>query len=118
MITTVSHVMLYVTDLGRSTQWYEEVLGFVEAYSAPEVYASLWHDELEFRLDLHATRPGDPHLARGPILYFNTDDLDAALAELKARQVPTTTPRREGSSPRFATFVDPDGNRLGLEEDE
>jgi catechol 2,3-dioxygenase-like lactoylglutathione lyase family enzyme len=118
MITAVSHVMLYVTDLSRSTHWYQDVLGFVEAYSAPDVYASLWNDDLEFRLDLHATRAGDPHLARGPILYFNTDNLDAALAQLKQQNVPTTTPRREGTNPRFSTFLDPDGNRLGLEEDE
>jgi predicted enzyme related to lactoylglutathione lyase len=116
VIKSFSHVMVYSTDIARSVTWYRDMLGFTEHFSAPGAYASLYHDRLKCRLDLHHAAKNDPNIGRGSIAYFQADDLDGTIAALKRKGVTLTAPRREGNSPRFCTLQDCDGNHLGLEE--
>lgn len=116
MFDRFSHVMVYVRDLDRAVEWYERTLGFVRNFVAPGAYASLRHDGMGCRLDLHPSEAGGRDVGFGPMPYFLVRRFDEALAELERKGVKTSPPRREGHSPRFATFWDSEGNALGLEE--
>lgn len=116
LLEKFSHPMLYVNDLGRAVVWYKDVLGFEERFVAPNAYASLHHPKLNMRLDLHPSEANSKDVGFGPIPYFTTTDLDAAVTSLKERGVKVGTPRSEGGSTRFVSFWDSEGNTLGLEQ--
>lgn len=115
MFDRFSHVMLYVNDIQRALAFYKGTLGFAANFESPH-YASLWHDAMKCRLDLHASEANSRDVGFGPMPYFAARDFDGALARLKAAGVKVGQPRREGDSPRFVTFWDSEGNALGLEE--
>lgn len=116
VLESYSHPMLYVNDLGRAVQWYKEVLGFEERHVAPDAYASLFHPQLQMRLDLHPTEANSKDVGFGSIQYFTTSNLDNSIAALKERGVKVGEPRSEGGSTRFVSFWDSEGNTLGLEQ--
>ena len=115
MFSGFSHMMLYVNDMQRAVNWYEQVLGFSVAYLSPPHYASLWHESLKFRVDLHPDTQGG-NVGRGAMIYFVATDLDAAVTALRARGVNVSDPRSRAGSPRFTEFADSEGNSLGLYE--
>ncbi len=110
-----SHVMLYVKDMERAARWYQEAIGFAVRYMAAPHYASLWHEAMKLRLDLHPDSKGE-NVGRGAMIYFTAADLDAAVASLRDRGIAASDPRRRGDSPRFTEFADSEGNPLGLYE--
>ena len=116
MLKKYSHPMLYVNDLGRAIEWYKQILGFKENFVVPNAYASLRHEGMNFRLDLHPTEANSKDVGYGAIQYFQADNFDKAIEILKEKDVKVGTPKREGNSPRFVTFWDSEGNALGLEE--
>ena len=116
MLKKFSHPMLYVNDLGRAVEWYKQTLGFKENFVAPNAYASLRHDEMNFRLDLHPTEANSKDIGFGAIQYFIPSDFDKTVEALKSKGVKVGTPKREGDSSRFVTFWDSEGNALGLIE--
>lgn len=116
MFKKLSHTMYYANDLERAVKFYQEVLGFSVGFHHPKSYASLFHKGMNCRLDLHPTEANSKDVGFGPITYFTTDDIKRDLATLKDKGVKVSEPRREGSSPLFATFWDSEGNAIGLEE--
>jgi predicted enzyme related to lactoylglutathione lyase len=116
MFQGFSHSMLYVHDLSRAVEWYKDKLDFKENFVAPNAYASLRHEEMGFRLDLHPSEANSKDVGFGAIQYFLAKDFDQAITTLKNRGVKVGIPKREGNSPRFVTFWDSEGNALGIEE--
>lgn len=116
MFKKFSHPMLYVNDLARAVEWYKTKLGFKENFVAPNAYASLRHEEMGFRLDLHPTESNSKDVGFGAIHYFLAQDFDQAVETLKEKGVKVGAPKREGNSQRFVTFWDSEGNALGIEE--
>ncbi len=116
MLKRFSHVMMYVSDLDRAVAWYGEHLGFTPRFVVPQAFASLRHEKLGCRLDLHPSEAGGRDVGFGPIPYFEVEGLDEFLSGLRAAGVRVGEPRREGSSPRFVTIWDSEGNAIGLEE--
>jgi catechol 2,3-dioxygenase-like lactoylglutathione lyase family enzyme len=116
MLERFSHVMMYVNDLNRAVAWYVDKLGFKVSFVVPEAFASLRHEGMRCRVDLHPSEAQGRDVGFGPIPYFATDSFDATLAQLAAAGVKMGTPRREGGSPRFVTLWDSEGNALGIEE--
>jgi predicted enzyme related to lactoylglutathione lyase len=110
-----SHVMLYVNDMERAARWYRDSLGFAVRYLSAPHYASLWHESMKLRLDLHPD-PSGGNVSRGAMVYFTAADLDGAVAFLRSRGISVSDPRRRGESPRFTEFADSEGNPLGLYE--
>ncbi len=117
MFKKISHLMIYVNDLARAVNWYKENLGFKENFVAPNSYASLRHDEMNFKLDLHPSEADSKDVGFGALQYFTPHHFDEALEDLKNKGIKVGTPRREGSSSRFVTFWDSEGNALGLMEE-
>ena len=116
MFVKYSHNMLYAKDLQRAVNFYNEKLGFSVAFHIPNSFASLYHNEMKCRIDLHPSEADCKDVGFGAIIYFSTNDIIRDLAALKTKGISVTEPRREGSSPRFASFKDSEGNVLGLEE--
>lgn len=116
MLKAFSHVMMFATDLGRAVDWYCEKLGFDRKFVHLPHYASLHHPLINTRLDIHPTEAGGKDVGHGPMPYFAVIDLDEFLTQLKAKDVKTGEPKREGDSPRFCTIWDSEGNAVGLEE--
>lgn len=116
MLKKYSHPMLYVNDLARAVEWYKKNLDFKENFVAPNSYASLRHDGMNFRLDLHPTEANSKDVGFGAINYFVATDFDQTIETLKNKGIKVGTPNREGDSPRFVTFWDSEGNALGLIE--
>lgn len=116
MFKKLSHPMLYVNDLERAVAFYTDKLGFKTKFHHPKAYASLFHEGMSCRLDLHPTEANSKDVGFGPIIYFTTDNMNRDLTSLKELGIKASEPRREGDSPRFVTFWDSEGNALGLEE--
>jgi catechol 2,3-dioxygenase-like lactoylglutathione lyase family enzyme len=112
-----SHPMIYVYNLNRAVEFYTKKLGFEVRFHIPEAFASLFLKEANIRVDLHPTSAEDlKNVGFGPIIYFDSKDFDKTFEYLKSQNIKVAEPRREGDSPRFATFWDSEGNALGLEE--
>ena len=115
-IERFSHVMLYVQDLDRAVEFYCKSLGFTPNFVAPNFFASLHHEQIGCRLDLHPTETAGKDVGFGPIPYFQVGDIESTLGSLEKLGVKVGPIKQEQNSPRFATFWDSEGNALGLEE--
>ncbi len=116
MFDRFSHVMLYVRQLDRAVKWYSENLGFSINYNIPDAYASLWHEKMNFGLDLHPDIKNSPNIGHGAIAYFSTENFDETIRLLKEKDIRVDEARSEGGSKRFTQFWDCEGNILGLTE--
>lgn len=116
MFKKLSHPMMYVIDLERAVKFYTDKLGFSVKFHHPGAFASLYHEAMNCRLDLHPTEANSKDVGYGPLIYFATENLDRDLSKLQSSGVKTGTPRTEGGSTRFVTFWDSEGNALGIEE--
>jgi len=115
MFKKLSHPMMYVNDLERAVKFYTDKLNFKTRFYHEGAYASLFNEEMDCRLDLHPTEANSKDVGYGPIIYFQSTNLDRDLALLTSSGVKTSEPKAEGGSHRFATFWDSEGNALGLE---
>jgi catechol 2,3-dioxygenase-like lactoylglutathione lyase family enzyme len=106
MITGLQTVVLYVTDVERAARFYRDQLGLGQVYENDGRLALRCRPT---RLFLHTSEESE----RGPWnveLYFQVDDVDDAVARLRAQGVgvllePTDEPWGE----RNAGILDPDG---------
>ena len=69
MLTSFSHVMMYVNDISRAAKWYEDILGFKPVMLAAPHYGIMSHPQLNFRLDLHPDRQKNK-VGGGAQVYF------------------------------------------------
>ena len=115
-ISTLSYVVIYVSDIAKSMAFYRDKLGMTVKMNQPS-----W---VEFEtgattLGLHAT-DNMPEVKDGhPALIFQVDDVYAAAAALKANGIKLKEePRQvceEGDKVGIsADFVDLDGNLLAV----
>jgi glyoxylase I family protein len=108
------HSTLNVTDLAKSTYFYEQVLGFTPGVDRDLKFAGTWYQVGDFQLHLIVASIVPPIViaekwGRNRHIAFAIDDL--ALA--KARLAQHNWPFQVSSSGRSALFVcDPDGNVL------
>jgi glyoxylase I family protein len=101
---SINHVSLYVSDLQKSSDFYQRVLGCT-------VKKREGNNQVMFGKSFLVLRPGDPpgkvdHLAIG-VDNFNQDSISA---DLKARGI---TPKNEKGGAGFHV-VDPDGMPLQI----
>jgi glyoxylase I family protein len=141
-VKKLSHHGLCVSDLERALAFYRDGLGFGEvsrlSFSDPGTQQLLGLpgaklEAIYLRRDgttlelLFFPQPGT-HLARGPRemnqvglthLSFLVEDLDAALAKLRAlgaRVLDETRLGGDGAGPKAIFLTDPDGTRIELVE--
>ena len=118
MIKYVDIVSIPVSDQARARTFYTDVLGFDLVRDSPMGPDRRWVEvapkgaQTSFTLvtwfeDMPAG------VLRGIVL--DTDDLDAELADLRARGL-AASPVEQQPWGRFATFDDPDGNGFVLQQ--
>jgi catechol 2,3-dioxygenase-like lactoylglutathione lyase family enzyme len=102
---------IHVSDIRKSIDWYQNVLGFRLLYHAEQIgWCELATEVAHVNVGLGQVE--DPRVG-GIKLTFGVRDIDAARAQLEAKGV-----RFDGATRtipgmvKLATFFDPDGNTL------
>ena len=105
----LNQITLPCSDLAASVQFYRQ-LGFRQIVSSPPQYARFECDSgATFSLDLTPDRAGET----GVVVYFEVDNVDAAVTRLKAAGLTfESDPVDQPWSWREAYLRDPAGNSL------
>ena len=120
MLRELATVSCYATDLTAAERWYTELLGIEPYYRVPGyVEYRVGESEDELGLIDARYRPGGPvaPAPTGAVVFWDVDDLPAAVDRLVALGATVHEPLREhGDGEGFATasVVDPFGNVLGV----
>ena len=110
LVTRISVVYLYVSDMDRSAGFYRDVLGMPLEGDGDWQEASI--DGVRFAL--HRTREGIGELSSGTIhVNLQVDDVDAAAERLRAAGVEVGEVMRDDWGAALEVS-DPDGYRLYL----
>ncbi|MEZ7131498.1 VOC family protein [Nonomuraea sp. AD125B] len=110
-IKTVLHP---VSDLARAKTVYAALLGVQPQADSP-YYVGFEAEGQHIGL----VPGGGPQAMTTPVAYWHVQDLDAKLAELTAAGAVVREAAHEvGGGRRVATVTDPDGNVLGLLQDQ
>lgn len=112
MIGRVEHVWFWIADLDRAIAFYTDVLGLRLVRRDGDEWAEL--DAGPIRLALHAGA-GDGREPGGTVV-FEVDDLDATRFAMETRGASFGDHGEVDGIARFASFTDPDGNRMQLIE--
>ncbi len=116
-MTAINYVELPATDIGRAKTFYEDVFGWAWIDYGPG-YAAATSTGLEVALNNAATvgpthAPGAEN-AVGPLLLFQTDDLESAETAVRAAGGDIVSPRYSYPGGHRFHFADPSGNVLGV----
>jgi predicted enzyme related to lactoylglutathione lyase len=110
LVTGISVVYLYVSDMGRSAAFYRDVLGIPLEGDEEWQEASLG----AVRFALHRTREGIGELSSGTVhVNLQVEDVDVAAARLRAAGVESGKAMRDDWGAALEVR-DPDGYRLYL----
>ena len=109
----VHHVSINVRDVAEAERFYVEQLGLVRRSDRPDFgFAGAWLDAGAQQVHLIE---GEPPAPVGQHFALQVDDLNAAVAELRARGVHVSDPSPVGTG-RQAFLSDPAGNGIELHE--
>jgi len=112
MIKTVWSVTLYVSDLKKSTRFYEETLGLEKKYEFSS-YVGFECGGIE--IGLIPQPDGRVTSKTSPTVQFLVDDVDEFCTKLKAKGVKFVGELHDETwGGRQAAFKDPDGNVLEI----
>jgi catechol 2,3-dioxygenase-like lactoylglutathione lyase family enzyme len=116
VIQSLDHVYYWVSDLDRAVEFYGDVVGLRLARREGPSWA-MFDAGSDVRLALHGATEGRPIETGGATAVFRVDDLDSARADMEGKGVrfDERVGEVEGYA-RFASFFDPDGNRLQIIE--
>jgi lactoylglutathione lyase len=124
-ISGIGHVALSVKDIDRSLEFYVAKLGFEEMFRLyhPDDAKRLWIVYLRVTdtqfIELFPGGTGDTVPERWTLgfdhLCLECSDIDAAIADLAAHDVPLTQARKVGADNNVQAWIaDPDGHRIEL----
>lgn len=110
-IKTVLHP---VSDLGKAKAVYAALLGIQPQTDGP-YYVGFDTEGQHIGL----VPQGGPQAMTSPVAYWHVPDIEAKLAEVTAAGAAVKEPAHEvGGGRQVATVTDPDGNVLGLVQDQ
>jgi catechol 2,3-dioxygenase-like lactoylglutathione lyase family enzyme len=116
--------LICVRNVEASSRWYQYLLGCQSAHGGSEYERLVWNGMLilqlhRFEVEHHHGPIGDPNdkpYGNGVLLWFETEDFDAAMArvvELKA-EIVLPRHRHTGANHWQCWFRDPDGYTIVL----
>jgi catechol 2,3-dioxygenase-like lactoylglutathione lyase family enzyme len=110
----LNHVTVSVTDIERSVEFYKG-LGLEQIVAACPHYARFVCPDGDSTFSLHGLDAREELPPQATSVHFECDDLDAKVAELKAKGIEfDTDPTDQPYLWREATLRDPDGNPIFL----
>lgn len=117
-------VRYFVSDLDECVAFYRDLLGFDAELIAGPGFAMLYRGDLRLLLSVPGAAGGGHVLPDGSLpapggwnrIALRVNDLDAAVAALRARGVPFRTGITAGVAARQALLHDPSGNMIELFE--
>jgi predicted enzyme related to lactoylglutathione lyase len=103
-----------VTDIARARKFYEDLLGLKTGLELEFAPGQWWieYDITGQALAISNAMPGTPASS----LTLEVADLDAALADVRAANVPLALDVMEFPGCRMFAVKDPDGNQIGLHQ--
>jgi catechol 2,3-dioxygenase-like lactoylglutathione lyase family enzyme len=111
--TGIHHVSINVSDIDAAVRFYVDVLGLAPRDDRPDFsFGGAWLDAGPQQLHLIV---GDVPAGLGQHLALQVDDLDVAVAELRAGAVDVSDPSSVGTG-RQAFLTDPSGNLVELHQ--
>lgn len=105
-----SLVMLYVTDMDRSVDFFTNKLGFAQKVRYGNDWAEINAPGLV--IALHPLRDKKIDFSYNMQVGFEVEDIQAGIAELKAKGV--NVKLYDDATVRLAPFTDDDGNQMYL----
>ena len=110
MIQAIAFVAYPVADMKRSRDFYERVLGLKVGTSFGDEWIEYEVNGATFAITTMDVnhRPA----AKGAVVAFEVDDLNAAVSQLKKEKVPFAVEIAESPVCRSAIVHDPDGNEV------
>lgn len=116
MTRRLDHVYYWVSNLDSAVRFYGDVVGLRLERRDGSSWA-MFDAGAEVRLALHGAVEGRAIETGGATAVFRVDDLDSARADMESKGVrfDERVGEVEGYA-RFASFFDPDGNRLQIIE--
>ncbi len=124
MFKQVDYVMVSVSDMARSVEFYRDKLGLQLKFESKD-----WTEFLtgSTTLALHGGAAAQSHSgdyahkvppAGSCQIGFNVDDIDKAYEELKSKGLTFVMPptRRDEEGIKLAVFLDPDGMAISMAE--
>lgn len=113
MANPVMHFELIAKDRAALRKFYGGLFGWAEEDYPESAYTILKHNS-GMGIDLAVGAEGNG-LDAGPTAYVAVDDVDGFLAKARAAGArPVQEPYDIAGMGRFAVFLDPEGNRIGL----
>lgn len=113
-ITEFAFIGYPVTDIVRARAFYEGVLGL----TCTTAYKD--SSSVEYEVGPHTLLIGSHEMMKpssdGPCLALEVEDFDEALAHLKQHGVSLLGEPFQGPICRGAFFLDPDGNKIGIQK--
>jgi catechol 2,3-dioxygenase-like lactoylglutathione lyase family enzyme len=111
-MTSYSHLFVHVRHLGRTREFYADLLGLAVLMEHPGYLRVGGGDGFHIGFE---ERPEQPVGAVGVEIVVRVDDVDAAYRRLTAAGVVfATEPEDQEWGARHARLTDPDGYRLSL----
>lgn len=112
MIHSIAFTVYPVSKMARSREFYEGVLGLRETYNYNEEWVE--YDIGSGTFAVTTTDMGHSPGAKGAVVGFEVDDLEAFVAKLKEKAIPFVLEIFETPVCRFAVIEDPDKNHLTI----
>ena len=112
MITSIAFTVYPVTDIARSRNFYEDVLGLTLSNNFRDEWLEYDVGDSSFaitNIDMGHT-PG----AKGAVVAFETADLDVFVTTLKEKSVTFVVETFSTPVCRMAVVQDPDGNHIAI----
>jgi predicted enzyme related to lactoylglutathione lyase len=109
----LGEVVVYVRDIDRMRAFYIGVLGLAVERDLGQLVAVRGIDGSS--IVLHSGRDSEVTGEKSCLLQFLVRDIQSAVTELQARGVAAGEVEQRPYG-RYARFLDPEGNRLGLEQ--
>jgi len=114
-------VRYIVSDIAACVAFYRDVLGFEVKMDAAPQFAALSREDLTLYLNIPGAGSagkagGNPEPGGWNRFQIETDDLDATIADLRARGAPFRGEIASGAGGRQILLLDPSGNVVELFE--
>ncbi len=112
MINSIAFTAYPVTDMARSQAFYQDVLGLRQTYNCDNEWVE--YDIGSGTFAITTMEMGHTPGAKGAVIGFEVDDVDAFVQMLKGKSVPFVVDLFETPVCRLAVIEDPDKNHLTI----